>query len=270
MLRFLGVKQVYPLAAVYSMTFWQIITVNVFIGRVIDMEYMQVLFSAIGSFVALFILTKIMGYKQMSQLTMFDYITGITIGSIASEMATMLEGDFFKPLIALVVYSLAAALVSYISTKSFAFRRFVTGKASVLYNNGTLYEENFKKAKMEINEFLMMARNSGYFDLSALETVILEPNGKLSFLPRSTERPVVPADLDLTPQQETMCSNVIMDGHILHENLKFSGVNEEWLLKELEKQKIKYNEVFLGLCDGNKQLKVYKKTGKHIPNDILE
>ena len=218
------------------------------------MDYIRVLFSSIASFVTLFALTKIMGYKQMSQLSMFDYITGITIGSIASEVATLLEDDIIKPLIAMAVYGLAAALISYGCTKSFKFRRFITGKATVLYNNGKLYEENFKKAKMEVNEFLMMARNSGYFDLSAVETVILEANGKLSFLPKSTDRPATPADFKLTPSQEIVLANIIVDGHIMHENLKYSGVNEEWLEKELTRLSIKSEDVFLGVCDGNKNL----------------
>ena len=107
---------------------------------------------------------------------------------------------------------------------------------------------------MEVNEFLMMARNSGYFDLSAVETVILEANGKLSFLPKSTDRPATPADFKLTPSQEIVLANIIVDGHIMHENLKYSGVNEEWLEKELTRLSIKSEDVFLGVCDGNKNL----------------
>ena len=234
------------------------------------MEYMRIFLTSIGSFAALFVLTKIMGSKQMSQLSMFDYITGITIGSIAAEMATSLEDDFTKPLLAMVVYGLSAWLISLCCMKSFSFRRLVTGKASVLYNNGKLYEENFKKAKMEINEFLMMARNSGYFDLSTVETVILEANGRLSFLPKSSDRPATPADFNLSPVQEVVFSNVIEDGHIMYENLKYSGVNEQWLENELKQKNIKREDVFLGVCDGNKNLIVYKKTGKEVPNDILE
>lgn len=234
------------------------------------MEYIHVLLTSLGSLVVLFVLTKIMGYKQLSQLSMFDYITGITIGSIAAEMATSLENDFTKPLLAMVIYGLSAWVISYCCMKSFPFRRFVTGKATILYNNGKMYEENFRKAKMEINEFLMMTRNNGYFDLSTLETVILEANGRLSFLPKSTDRPATPSDFNLSPVQEVVFSNVIEDGRVMHENLKYSGVNEEWLSNELKRQKMKCEDVFLGLCDGNKKLVVYKKTGKKVPNDVLE
>ena len=234
------------------------------------MEYIHIILTSLGSLIVLFVLTKIMGYKQLSELSMFDYITGITIGSIAAEMATSLENDFSKPLLAMVVYGLVAWLISFCCMKSFPFRRFVTGKASILYNNGKLYEENFRKAKMEINEFLMMARNSGYFDLSTLEIVILEANGKLSFLPKSTERPTTPADFNLVPEQAAVFSNIIEDGRIMHENLKYSGVNEDWLTNELKRQKIKSEDVFLGICDKNKNLIVFKKTGKQIPHDVLE
>lgn len=234
------------------------------------MEYVHVFLTSLGSLAALFILTKIMGYKQMSQLSMFDYINGITIGSIAAEMATSLETDFTKPLLAMIVYGLSAWIISFLCMKSFPFRRIVTGKASVLYNNGKLYEKNFKKAKMEINEFLMMSRNSGYFDLSTLETVILEANGRLSFLPKSTDRPASPSDFNISPVQETVFANIIEDGHIMYQNMKYSGVNAEWLEKELKRQNIKSKDVFLGVCDGNKNLIVYKKTGNDVPNDILE
>ena len=234
------------------------------------MEYLRIVLTSAGSVAALFILTKIMGYKQLSQLSMFDYITGITIGSIAAEMATSLENDFTKPLLAMIIYGLSAWLISFLCMKSFPFRRFVTGKASVLYSGGKLYEENFRKAKMEINEFLMMARNSGYFDLSALDTVILEANGRLSFLPKATQRPAAPSDFGLSPKRETVFSNVIEDGKILYDNMKHSGVNEEWLKKELARQGVKTKEIFLGQCDGNKKLVVYSKTGKQKPHDILE
>lgn len=226
--------------------------------------------TTLASVVVLFVLTKILGYKQLSQLTMFDYVNGITIGSIAAEMATSLENDFTKPLLAMVVYGAVGWLISYGCMKSVKFRRIATGKATVLYNNGKLYEQCFKSAKVEINEFMMLLRNSGYFDLSAVETVILEANGKLSILPKSTDRPLTPADMNLNPEQEFVGALIIEDGNVLEENLKNSGLNRAWLDKELDKQKVKHKEVFLGIYSGNNTLNVYKKTSDNTPKDILE
>lgn len=102
----------------------------------------------------------------MSQMSMFDYINGITIGSIAAEMATSLEENFVQPLTAMIVYALAA----------------------ILLNHGELYRENLKKAKIDVNKFLVQCRVNGYFDVSKLETAILEGNGKISFLPKVSDR----------------------------------------------------------------------------------
>lgn len=86
-------------------------------------EIIYVIALSLGSIIAIFVLTKLMGYRQMSQMSMFDYINGITICSIAAAMATSLEENFMQPLIAMIVYALAAILLSWISSKSIKARR---------------------------------------------------------------------------------------------------------------------------------------------------
>ena len=128
------------------------------------MELINIVFTSLGSLLVLFLLTKIMGYRQMSQLSMFDYINGITIGSIAAEMATSLEDDFLKPLVAMIIYGIVAVLISLLTSKSIKFRRIVSGKSLILYDNNKLFYNNLKKAKMDIDEFLIQCRNNGYFN----------------------------------------------------------------------------------------------------------
>ena len=186
-------------------------------------EILYIIALSLGSVIALFILTKLMGYRQMSQMCMFDYINGITIGSIAAEMATSLEENYVQPLTAMIVYALAAILLSWLSSRSIKARRVIEGKPLVLLNNGELYWENLKKAKIDVNEFLVQCRVNGYFDVSKLETVVLEGDGKISFLPKAAERPVTPSDLNLSAQQDYMVANVILDGKIMEENLRHTG-----------------------------------------------
>ncbi len=128
-------------------------------------EIIYVIALSLGSIIAIFVLTKLMGYRQMSQMSMFDYINGITIGSIAAEMATSLEENFMQPLIAMIVYALSAILLSWISSKSIRARRVIEGKPLVLLNHGELYGENLKKAKIDVSEFLVQCRVNGYFDV---------------------------------------------------------------------------------------------------------
>lgn len=148
----------------------------------------KIILLSLGSIVILFILTKLMGNREMSQLSMFDYVVSITIGSIAAEMSTSLEDNFVEPAIAMIVYGLVATAISYFTCKSIKVRRVVSGRGKVLYDNGKLYRKNFIKSKLDLNEFLMQCRINGYFNLADIQTAILESNGRISFLPVSRQK----------------------------------------------------------------------------------
>ena len=202
------------------------------------MELLHVFLTSVGSVVFLFILTKLLGNKQMSQLSMFDYINGITIGSIAAEMATALEDDFLLPMIGMAVYTAAALLISLVASHSIKLRKFLIGRPLILYDNGKLYRECMKKAKLDLNEFLTECRNNGYFDLSEIQTAILETNGKISILPAASSRPVTPADMNLSPAQEKLPVNLIIDGSVLADNLKAIGKNGKMAAKSAPRPRL--------------------------------
>jgi uncharacterized membrane protein YcaP (DUF421 family) len=225
---------------------------------------------SLGSVTSIFILTKLMGYRQMSQMSMFDYVNGITIGSIAAEMATSLDESFTQPLTAMIIYALAAILLSWFSSKSIRARRLIEGTPLVLLNHDILYRENLKKAKIDVSEFLIQCRISGYFDISKLETAILESNGKISFLPKATDRPATPSDLDLAPQQDYMVANVILDGKLMKENLRHTGNDEKWLLNQIRGQGAnQIEDVLLATCDSSNQVTVFLKEAKKKTQDVL-
>ena len=230
-----------------------------FMNGGIFLEILKIVMTASISIAVLFIVTKLMGDRQISQLSMFDYINGITIGSIAAEMATSLEG-FVKPLVALLVYSGVTVTVALITSKFIVLRRFFTGRAYILYDNGQFYFNNFKHVKMDIGEFLTECRIAGYFDLSNLQSAILEPNGRMSFVPNSHNRPASPKDMGIPVAQEEMLSNVILDGQVLEGNLKRKGLNEQWLKAKLKEQSApKIEEMMLATCDSQNNLTWYKK-----------
>ena len=221
------------------------------------MEIIKVLLTSLLSVGALFAIAKIMGHKQMSQLDFFDYISGITIGSIAAELATELE-EPLQPLIAIAVYGAVAILLSRITSVFPKTRKFINGTPTILMNDGTIYRENLKKAKLDLSEFMVMCRQQGYFNLSDIQTAVFEFNGKLSILPVSKKRPANPEDLDLSPAPEYIQTEVVMDGRVMGENLKRMGLDDKWLQKQLDAQGYKKpQEVFLALCDENNQLTVF-------------
>ncbi len=233
-------------------------------------EIIYIIVLSLGSIIAIFLLTKLMGYRQMSQMSMFDYVNGITMGSIAAEMATSLDTGFEKPLVAMIVYALVSLLLSTISSKSIKARRMLEGAPLVLLNNGEIYRHNLRKAKIDVSELLVQCRINGYFDISKLQTAILEGNGKISFLQKATDRPLTPADVQLSPQQDYMVANVILDGKVMDENLRHTGKDEKWLLDQIKGQGAKrIEDVLLASCDSNNKLQVYLKDNQKEAKDVL-
>lgn len=223
------------------------------------MEILKVVISSFFSAAVLFIIAKIIGHKQMSQLDLFDYITGITIGSIAAELATNLESPWWKPLISMLVYGFITVALSVIAEKFPRSRKYINGTPTIIMDNGKLYRKNLKKAKLELSEFLLMCRQEGYFNLNDIQTAIFEYNGKLTILPVSSKRPANPEDMGLLPEEEYVNTEVIMDGRILDENLKRMGLDRIWLQRQLKDQgNKKVKEIFLGVCDKNNKLTLFQ------------
>ena len=209
------------------------------------------------SIAVIFLLAKLMGTKQVSQMTMFDYVVGITIGSIAAELATELE-EPAKPLTALILYGLIAVLISVLTNKSIKVRTMVTGKPLVLLENGVIYRENLKKARLDLNEFLTYCRIGGWFDLNQLQSAVLEHNGVVSFLPKETDRPATPMDLHLDPKQSQVQIPFVMDGKLLPDNIRQAGKEKSWVQRSLLRQGYKDEKnVLLALWDGGEKLTVF-------------
>ena len=222
------------------------------------MEILKVVLVSLLSAVVLFIIAKLIGHKQISQLDLFDYITGITIGSIGAELATELEKPI-KPFIAMIVYGAITVTLSVITSKFPKTRKIINGSPTIIMNNGKIYRKNMKKAKIDLSEFLMLCRQEGYFNLSDIQTAIFEYNGRLTVLPVSTKRPVNSEDMNLSPEPEHISTEVIMDGRILDENLKRLGLDIKWLEKQIKAQGFKNaKEIFLGICDQNNRLNLYR------------
>ena len=99
------------------------------------MDIIKVILTALLSVAALFIITKIMGHKQVAQLDFFDYVSGITIGSIGAELATELE-EPYKPLIALCVWGGASLVLNLIAHKLPKTRKYINGTPTILMNDG--------------------------------------------------------------------------------------------------------------------------------------
>lgn len=221
------------------------------------MELLQVALTSIASFVVLFLLAKLMGHRQIAQLSMFDYINGITIGSIAAEMATELETPL-QPLVAMLVYAGLVVLLETLALHCTRLRKYITGTPTIILDNGKLYRANMKKARLDLSEFLIQCRQQGYFDLGAIQTAVYECDGRVTILPVAARRPATPEDLGIAPEKEQIFAEVVMDGRVLGGNLQRMGLDEAWLEKQLRAQGYHcVRQVFFAVVDAKKQLSVY-------------
>ena len=211
------------------------------------MELIKVILTAMLSVAALFVITKIMGHKQVAQLDFFDYVSGITIGSIGAELATELE-EPEKPLIALAVYGITSILLSLIARRMPKTRKYINGTPTILMNEGILYRKNLRKSKIDLSEFMLLCREQGYFDLDGIQTAVFEHNGKLSVLPKAESRPATPEDLNIAVKKAHVGVELIMDGIVMYENLSRVGRDTNWLEKRLKARGYKdAKEIFLAV-----------------------
>ena len=211
------------------------------------MDILRITCTALLSVAILFIVAKFMGHKQVSQLDFFDYINGITIGSIVAELATELE-EPIKPLIATLIYGMISVVLSFVTNKFPRTRKFINGTPTILLSNGKIYRDNLRKSKLDLSEFMLLCREAGYFDLRDIQVAVFEQNGKLSVLPKSSAKPLTPSDVNIETKPCDFGTEVIMDGRILGENLARMGKDTVWLKRKLAANGYnKIDNVFLGV-----------------------
>ncbi|EKN65317.1 hypothetical protein BABA_21016 [Neobacillus bataviensis LMG 21833] len=208
-----------------------------------------IIFRSLIFLLLLFITTKVLGKKQISELSFFEYVAGITIGSIAGEVVTGLEANMYHGALAIAVFGFITFLSNYLSIKSKKFSDFVEGKGTVVIQDGKILENNLKKEKYTIDELSALLRQKNIFKVADVEFAVLEPRGNLSALLKKENQPLTPKDLQMKMPNEKEPQTIIMDGNIVDEALRCAGKGRGWLYTELEKLGVTLDNVFLGQVD---------------------
>lgn len=223
------------------------------------MDFLNIIILGVVSFIVLFILSKIMGYRAISELSFFDYVVGITIGSVAAEMSTNIDMEWWKGITAMAIYAILDLLFSFISQKSSAARQLITGNPIILIYKGKIYKKNLRKARIELNDLLTSARMAGYFNIADIDYAIMETTGKISFMPVPLKRPLNPKDFNFAPQSEGLTVNVIMDGKIMEDDLADAKIDKNDLIRRVKQQDKEIKNIFLGVMDTNGVLTLFDK-----------
>lgn len=220
-------------------------------------DLLDVILRCIVSLITLFLVTKMIGKKQVSQFSLFDYVIGISIGNFAAEMAINLDSSYLHGTVAVIVFGVVAYLVSYITMKNLKIRKIIIGEPTILIKEGQIIYENLKKEKFDINDLLEEARINGYFDISKIDYALMETNGQISFLMKSKYESVTNEDLKITKPKNGLSLNLIIDGSVVKESLKTINKDEKWLKTKIGKNKIK--DILLATIDNQNKIKIYKK-----------
>ena len=221
--------------------------------------------TVLSYFLTLF-LTRIIGRKALSQITFFDFVVGITIGSVAANLLTNQDYPITSSITGLVVISLLVILVDFIHTKSFRITKLFNSEPIVLIENGKIVDDNMKKVRLTVTELMMQLRKKNAFNIADVEFAIMETDGKLSILPKSQRQPVTPSDLNLNSQYKGLTKDIVIDGRILYENLEDLHLDKKWLHDELKHYNItNTREVFYAGLDTTGNLYISKKqhTSEH-------
>ncbi|WP_366924021.1 DUF421 domain-containing protein [Metallumcola ferriviriculae] len=222
-------------------------------------EWLVELVRGLIAFFTLLIFARVLGKQQISQLTFFDYVLGITIGSTASSLTTDLTSKAFPHWIGLITWIGSALALQIITLKWRTASKYIDGEPTVVVMNGQIMEDTMARMRYRATDLLEQLRNKGVFDLGQVEFAVLETNGKLSVQKKSQYQPVTPKDLNLPTQYKGLSTELIYDGVVIEQNLRGFNLDRIWLTDQLKKQGINSEEeVFLALIDTGGQLYIDK------------
>lgn len=234
--------------------------------------YVSAVFKTLIAFAGILVYARLLGKQQMSQMTFYDYVTGITFGNIASTMAFDEGHKTWMFLWVLTLFFVLSYFTGFITEKSRPLRKLIEGEPTILVHNGKIMEHNMNKSHYNMENLMMQLREKDVFNLADVEYAIAETDGILTVLKKSQKRPATPADLNVNTPYEGLPSEIIVDGQVIYQNLKQNNLDEHWLMMQLKS--LGYNDpraISYASLNDDGQLLVdeYRDKLEHI-NDISD
>lgn len=228
-------------------------------------EGLIVLVRGVIGFFTLLIFARILGKQQISQLTFFDYVLGITIGSTASSLTTDLTSSAWAHWVGLLTWTVVCFVMQWATLKSKTISTYIDGEPTIVVMDGKIMEAAMKRMRFRLSDLLEQLRDKEVFDLKEVQFAILEKDGQLSVLKKPEYLPVTPKDMNLYTGPAGLTITLIYDGTIIPKNLKVVNKDKEWLTDELRKKGIMdVSDVFMAAIDktNNLYIDLYKDCGK--------
>ena len=219
-------------------------------------DWVHIFIRSIVFILVLILMTRLLGKKQISEISFFEYISGITIGSIAGEVIMGLDGNMWHGVLAIGVFGGITLLVDILSLKSKKLRDIVDGKGTIIIKDGKIMEDNLKKEKYSLDDLGSLLRQKDVFNIADVEFAMLEPKGDLSILLKKENRPLTSKDLQMKVANDKVPQTIIMDGSIMNDAMSAAGKDRHWLHMELDKLGVTIENVFMAQVDSYGDLTV--------------
>ena len=219
-------------------------------------------FRSIVLYIIVLIVMRLMGKREISQMQPFELAISIMIADLASIPMTEIGIPIFNGIVPILGLLLMHLVISVINIKSINLRQVICGKPSILIYRGKIDEKVLKKERFTINELQERLRRNNIVNLGDVEYAILETSGEVTVIQKPEKRGTTPEDFQIVPEYEGIPYDLVIDGKVIHENLKKLGKNYEWLKKQVEPFKIKPEEALVVTIDGKNQIFCQKKEEK--------
>ncbi|MFB5267677.1 DUF421 domain-containing protein [Paenibacillus enshidis] len=217
-------------------------------------QWALVILHTLVAIVVLFVMTKLLGKRQVSQLSLFEYITGITIGSLAAYIPLESRETWYLGVISLVVWSLVSLVIEYVQIKSKKFRDTVDGTGTVLIKDGKVLEDHLRKERVTMDELMSQLRRKGAFKVADVEFAVMENSGEINILLTKENQPLTPKMIGLALAPEKEPQSIVVDGEIQERELSEASKDKKWLQSELGKRGVELSDVFLAQVESNGRL----------------
>lgn len=219
------------------------------------MQWLELTARVFVSYLVLLVMTRLMGKKQLSQLTFFNYVTGITIGSMAASLATDNELQFEHGIYGIILWTALTVMMEYLTLKSVKIRFWTDGRPTVLIKHGQIVKTAMQKTRYNVDELNMMLRTINIFDLEEVDYAVLENNGQLTVLKKVQYQNFAKQDSGKSfKPNKNLPTQVINDGKINKDTLDEMGLDEKWLEFEIKKKGYKLKDIFYAEIDSSGEL----------------
>ncbi|MBY0117068.1 DUF421 domain-containing protein [Paenibacillus xylanexedens] len=198
---------------------------------------------SIIAFITLIIYTRVLGKQQMGNLTYFDYINGITIGSIAGTFATELSSKAWIHFVALTIFTVITIIFQFMTMKNRTLSKLMDSDPTLVIQNGKILEQNLHKMRVKFDELTVMLRQKDVFDITTLDYAIMEPDGSLSVVLKPENQPLTAKDMHMHPPKSKLMTELIIDGVLIKQNLSERNKDIQWLTEQLKKQKVTIQDI---------------------------